>query len=66
MRETRFSPQTGKPNKEVSKTALDNRQSFINKDVLSMKILCSAKHNTVQDPELLTVVCQQMLLKETV
>lgn len=53
-RETEFLPQTGKPNKKVSKTALDNRHSFINKDVLSMKIITAAKQNRRQDPELLT------------
>lgn len=40
--------------------------SFINKDVLSMKIITSAKQNIVQGPQLLSEVCQQMLLKETV
>lgn len=49
---------TGKPNKKVSKTDPDNRQSFINKDVLSMKIITAAKQNMEQDPELLSEVCQ--------
>lgn len=65
-RETELSPRTGKPNKKASKTAPDNRQSFINKDVLSMKIITAAKQNMAQDPELLSEVCQQTLLKETV
>lgn len=65
-RETEFSPRTGKPNKTASKTAPDNRQSFINKDVLSMKIITAAKQNMAQDPELLSEVCQQTLFKETV
>lgn len=65
-RETEFSPRTGKPNKKASKTGPDNRQSFINKDVLSMKIITAAKQNMAQDPELLSEVCQQTLLKETV
>lgn len=65
-RETEFLPRTGKPNKKASKTAPDNRQSFINKDVLSMKIIAAAKQNMAQDPELLSEVCQQTLLKETV
>lgn len=63
-RETEFLPQTGKPNKKVSKTDPDNRQSFINKDVLSMKIITAAKQNMAQDPELLSEVCQQTLVKE--
>lgn len=58
-RETEFSPQTGKPNKKVSKTAVDNRQSFINKDVLPMKIITAAKQNITQDTELLSEFCQQ-------
>lgn len=37
---------------------------FINKDVLSVKIISAAKQNTVQDPKLLSDFCQQMLLKE--
>lgn len=65
-RETEFSPQTGKPNKTASKTALDYRRRFINKDVLSMKIITAAKQNTAQDLELLSEVCQQTLMKETV
>lgn len=64
-RETEFLPQTGKPNKKASKTAPDNRQSFINKDVLSMKIITAAKQNMAQDSELLSEICQQTLLKET-
>lgn len=64
-RETEFSPWTGKPNNKVSKTVPDNRQSFINKDVLSMKIITAAKQNMVQDPELLSEVWQQTHLKET-
>ncbi len=64
-RETEISPWTGKPNKNASKTAPHNRQSFINKDVLSMKIITTAKQNMAQDPELLSEVCQQTLLKET-
>lgn len=63
-RETEFSPQTGKPNKKVSKTALDNRQSFINKDVLPMKIITAAKQNTTQDTELLSEFCQQTFFRE--
>lgn len=42
---------TGKPNKKASKTALHKRQSFINKDVLSVKIITVAKPNMAQDPE---------------
>lgn len=61
-RETEFSPQTDKPNKKSSKTAPDTRHSFINKDVLSMKIITAAKQNIVQDPELLSKVCQQTLI----
>lgn len=64
-REKEFLPQTGKPNRKASKTGPDNRQSFINKDVLSMKIITAAKQNMAQDPEL-SEVCQQTLLKETV
>lgn len=30
-----------------------------------MKIITAAKQNTAQDPELLSEVCQQTLLKET-
>lgn len=63
-RETEFSPQTGKPNKKVSKTALDNRQSFINKDVLPMKIITAAKQNITQDTELLSEFCQQTFFRE--
>lgn len=37
---------------------------FINKDVLSVKIISAAKQNTAQDPKLLSDFCQQMLLKE--
>lgn len=65
-RETEFSPQTGKPNMKVSKTAPDNRQSFINKDVLPMKIITAAKQNMTRGPELLSEFCQQTFSKETV
>lgn len=65
-RKTEFSPQTGKPNKKVSKTTPDNRQSFINKDVLSTKIMTAAKPNITQDPELLSGIWQQPFLKESV
>lgn len=37
---------------------------FINKDVLSVKIIPTAKQNTAQDPKLLSDFCQQMLLEE--
>lgn len=52
--------------KKTSKTAPDKRQSFINKDVLSMKIISMANPNMAQDPKLLLEFCQQTLLKETV
>lgn len=38
---------------------------FINKDVLSVKIIAAAKANTARDPKLLSDFCQQTLLEET-
>lgn len=58
-RETEFLLQTGKPNTKRSKTASDKRQRFINKDVLSMKIILTANQNMAQEPKLLSEFCQQ-------
>lgn len=56
-RKTELLPQSGKPNKMVSKTAADNRRRFINKDVLPMKIDAVAKQNTTHDSELQPEFC---------
>lgn len=55
-----------KQTKTLSKTAPDNRQSFINKDVLSMKINTPAKQSTTLDPGLLWDLCQQTYLRGSV
>lgn len=50
---------------EQNINGLSNKMlGFINKDVLSVKIISAAKQNTARDPKLLSDSCQQMLLRE--
>lgn len=54
-----------KKQKKKNEQNNSGQKSFINKDVLSVKIITTAKQNTMQVRELLSEFCQQTLLKET-